>query len=186
MFLKTPASVPRYTSIMVLPLLLTVAAQADRVAVRPEPNTHVYAVSADLNGRHVVTSRWEDRLDRRSASGHEADTFNTSEGDVSVRDSGTGTVTDYYSLGKNRGIVASPTGTAVEHVPIEVLRKEALHVGNCSFDALVVRDTFSAHDYPDEGDNYARLVTEAPQSSLVVSFDLDDNGDSCPTSAPST
>ncbi len=85
-----------------------------------------------------------------------------------------------------------PTDARVQFVPIEVLREERLTVGNCSFDALVVRAAFSARDYPDEGENFmtfwlvkrppyvARLLTEAPQSGLVVSFDLDDKGISCP------
>ncbi|MGB6518006.1 MAG: hypothetical protein WBE79_05785 [Candidatus Cybelea sp.] len=89
-----------------------------------------------------------------------------------------------------------PTDARPQSVPIEVLREEALPVGTCSFDALVVRAAFSARDYPDEGDNFmtfwlvkrapyvARLVTEAPQSGLVVSFDLDDTGISCPAEVP--
>ncbi len=43
-----------------------------------------------------------------------------------------------------------PTNARVRLVPIAVLRNEELRVGNCSFDALVVRAAFSARDYPDE------------------------------------
>ena len=89
-----------------------------------------------------------------------------------------------------------PTDARVQLVPIAVLRNEELRVGNCSFDALVVRAAFSARDYPDEGDNFMtfwivkrppyvlRLVTEAPQSGLVVTFDLQNKGISCPDEMP--
>jgi len=87
-----------------------------------------------------------------------------------------------------------PTDETIQYVPVEVLRGEALHVGKCVLPTLVVRATFLAKYYPDEGDNYmtfwlaqqppyvARLVTEAPQKHLSVSFDLADTGAGCPAS----
>lgn len=51
-----------------------------------------------------------------------------------------------------------PTDARAQLVPIEVLRNAASRV--------------------------ARLVTEAPQSGLVVSFDLDNTGIPCPTDVP--
>ncbi len=87
-----------------------------------------------------------------------------------------------------------PTDAAIQYVPVEVLRQEQLHVGACVLPTLVVRATFQAKYYPDEGENYmtfwlvqrppyvARLVTDAPQKHLSVSFDLNDTGTGCPAS----
>lgn len=84
------------------------------------------------------------------------------------------------------------TDTTTQYVPIEVLRAERLQVGTCLLPTLVVRATFQAKYYPDEGENYmtfwllqqppyvARLVTDAPQKRLSVSFDLSDTGAACP------
>jgi hypothetical protein len=78
-----------------------------------------------------------------------------------------------------------PTDTSIQSIPIEVLRKEAIEIGTRSVEAFVVRATFSAKYYPDEGENYmtfwltkeapyvARLVMEAPQQNLHVEFSLE-------------
>jgi hypothetical protein len=83
------------------------------------------------------------------------------------------------------------TDTTVQSVPIEVLRTETLSLGSCSFDAVVVRATFSAKYYPDEGDNYmtfwltkrrpyvVQLIADAPRSGLTVTYRLDDKSHAC-------
>lgn len=87
-----------------------------------------------------------------------------------------------------------PTDSSVQYVPIKVLRSETLRYGNCSLDTNVVRATFLAKYYPDEGENYmtfwlaksppyvAKLLLEAPGSGLSVTFDLErPTIPSCPT-----
>jgi hypothetical protein len=83
------------------------------------------------------------------------------------------------------------TDATVQSVPIEVLRTETLRLGACSLDAIVVRATFSAKYYPDEGDNYmtfwltkrrpyvAQLITDAPRSGVTVTYKLDDQRHAC-------
>jgi hypothetical protein len=82
-------------------------------------------------------------------------------------------------------ITFGPTDAAVQLIPIEVLRREQIDIAGRSVEALVVRATFAAKYYPDEGENYmtfwltreapyiARLVTEAPRQHLRVTFDLE-------------
>lgn len=83
------------------------------------------------------------------------------------------------------------TDTTVQSVLIEVLRTETFHYGACSTEAAVVRATFFARYYPDEGDNYmtfwltnrppyvVKLVTEAPRTGLTVTYALDDESRPC-------
>ncbi len=91
------------------------------------------------------------------------------------------------------------TDAAIQYVPVEVLRQEQLRVGACVLPTFVIRATFQAKYYPDEGENYmtfwlaqrppyvARLVTDAPEKHLSVSFDLGDTETACPAShGPST
>jgi hypothetical protein len=82
-------------------------------------------------------------------------------------------------------VTFGPTDAAVQLVPIEVLRREQIHVAGRPIESLVVRATFAAKYYPDEGENFmtfwltkeapyvARLVTDAPQQHLRVTFDLE-------------
>ncbi len=82
-------------------------------------------------------------------------------------------------------VTFGPTDAAVQLVPIEVLRREQIQIAGRAVDALVVRATFAAKYYPDEGENFmtfwltkeapyvARLVTDAPQQHLRVTFDLE-------------
>jgi hypothetical protein len=85
----------------------------------------------------------------------------------------------------------APNGEEVQTVPIEVEKSERLTYGACSFDTYVVRASFKAKDYPDEGDNFMtfwlmkkppyilKLVTDAPKIDLRVTFELDDKSRTC-------
>jgi hypothetical protein len=85
----------------------------------------------------------------------------------------------------------APTDSAIQLVPIEVLRTEKLAIGSCSLDAFVVRATFAAKYYPDEGQNsmtfwltrgppyVAKLVTEAPEKGIDVAFNLNPSEIEC-------
>lgn len=82
-------------------------------------------------------------------------------------------------------VTFGPTDGAIQLVPIEVLRTERIDIRGRTVEAFVVRATFAAKYYPDEGENFmtfwitreapyvARLVTEAPQQHLRVTFDLE-------------
>jgi hypothetical protein len=82
-------------------------------------------------------------------------------------------------------VTFGPTDAAVQLVPIEVLRRERIEVAGRPVEAFVVRATFAAQYYPGEGENFmtfwltkeapyvARLVTDAPQQHLRVTFDLE-------------
>jgi hypothetical protein len=224
-----------------------------------QPFSHVYAVTATVNGRPAVTSRWQDTLDEVKIGGQRAyrrtqisiqsngkvrtwvsvfvrdslvpiaDTFNTSEGDIFIRTFANGMATDYSSSGAQRGLMTTsraplpagysdfnggqfglallqlplaphyevtlttfgPTDSAIQLVPIEVLRTEKVGIGSCSLDAFVVRATFAATYYPDEGENFmtfwltkappyvVKLVTEAPEKRISVAFNLDPSENVC-------
>lgn len=85
----------------------------------------------------------------------------------------------------------APTDSAIQFVPIEVLRTEKLAIGSCSLNAFVVRATFAAKYYPDEGENFmtfwltrdppyvAKLVTEAPEQGINVAFNLNPTEIAC-------
>ncbi len=82
-------------------------------------------------------------------------------------------------------ITFGPTDAEIQLVPIEVLRLEQIQVAGRAVEAFVVRATFAARYYPDEGENFmtfwlvkdapyvARLVTDAPRQRLRVTFDLE-------------
>lgn len=224
-----------------------------------QPFSHVYAVTATVNGRPAVTSRWQDTLDEVTIGGRRvyrrtqisiqsngkvrtwvsvfvpdslvpiSDTFNTSDGDIFIRTFANGVATDYSSSGAQRGAITTsraplPTGysdfnggqfglallqlplgphykttlttfgttdSAIQLIPIEVLRMEKVGIGSCSPDALVVRATFAAKYYPDEGENFmtfwltrappyvVKLVTDAPAKRLSVAFNLDPSSNAC-------
>ncbi len=86
---------------------------------------------------------------------------------------------------KTELVTFGPTDLQVQVIPVEVLRRETVTIAGRAQEALVVRATFAAKYYPDEGDNFmtfwlskdspyvVRLVTEAPQQHLRVTFDLE-------------
>jgi hypothetical protein len=231
----------------------------ESLLVTLQPFSHVYAVTATVNGKPAVTTRWQDTLDEVTIGRQKAyrrtqisiqsngkvrtwvsvfvpdslvpitDTFNTSDGDIFIRTFADGMVTDYASSGDQRGVMTTsqaplpagysdfnggqfglallqlpltphykatlttfgPTDSAIQLVPIEVLRTEKVRIGSCSPDAFVVRATFSAKYYPDEGENFMtfwltrappyviKLVTEAPEKGISVAFNLDPSESAC-------
>lgn len=81
-------------------------------------------------------------------------------------------------------VTFGPTDSALQEIPIEVLRRETIQIVGSAVETLVVRATFPAKYYPKEGENYmtfwlskrvpyvAKLVMEAPRQHLQVTFDL--------------
>jgi hypothetical protein len=84
-----------------------------------------------------------------------------------------------------------PTDANVQLIPIAVTGMETVRLNGCSRNAYVVRATFAATYYPDEGENYMtfwvskqppyvlRLLLDTPKTGLKVSFDLDEKSATC-------